>query len=219
MFNATFFSPDLTTFTGLDALGLKVTGQNITPTCKDLYCQVASPDRYCHRSGAAATVHDVTVRHLAHAPMGSIPVKLHVAVRRYSCATCHHVFRDDTRRAASPRQKLSRGGLAWGLHAVIVDKMSISRIAATLGVSWGTANAAILMEGLTRLVNDPHRFDGVKVIGVDEHVWRHTRRGDHFVTVIIDLTPVREGTGPSRLLDMVRRPFQERVQNLAGPPQ
>ena len=41
------------------------------------------------------------------------------------------------------------------------------------------------------------------VIGVDEHVWRHTRRGDKYVTVIIDLTPVRDGTGPARLLDMV----------------
>jgi len=43
----------------------------------------------------------------------------------------------------------------------------------------------------------------VKVVGVDEHVWRHTRRGDKYVTVIIDLTPIRDGTGPSRLLDMV----------------
>ena len=53
------------------------------------------------------------------------------------------------------------------------------------------------------LIYDPGRFDGVKVIGVDEHVWRHTRRGDKYVTVIIDLTPVRAGTGPARLLDMV----------------
>ncbi|MDJ0315566.1 ISL3 family transposase, partial [Arthrobacter sp. H35-D1] len=43
----------------------------------------------------------------------------------------------------------------------------------------------------------------VKIIGVDEHVWRHTRHGDKYVTVIIDLTPVRDKTGPSRLLDMV----------------
>ena len=41
------------------------------------------------------------------------------------------------------------------------------------------------------------------MIGVDEHVWRHTRRGDKFVTVVIDLTPVRDRTGPSRLLAMV----------------
>ena len=43
----------------------------------------------------------------------------------------------------------------------------------------------------------------MRVVGVDEHVWRHTRRGDKYVTVIIDLTPIRDRTGPSRLLDMV----------------
>lgn len=43
----------------------------------------------------------------------------------------------------------------------------------------------------------------MKVIGVDEHVWRHTRKGDKYVTVIIDLTGICDGTGPSRLLDMV----------------
>jgi transposase len=32
--------------------------------------------------------------------------------------------------------------------------------------------------------------------------WRHTRRGDKYVTVIIDLTPIRDRTGPARLLDM-----------------
>src|SRR5699024_10936743 len=66
-----------------------------------------------------------------------------------------------------------------------------------------TANDAVLAEGKRLLIDDPSRFDGVKVIGVDEHVWRHTRRGDKYVTVIIDLTPARDGTGPARLLDMV----------------
>lgn len=35
------------------------------------------------------------------------------------------------------------------------------------------------------------------------HVWRHTRRGVKYVSVIIDLTPIRDHTGPARLLDMV----------------
>jgi hypothetical protein len=48
------------------------------------------------------------------------------------------------------------------------------------------------------LIDDPERFDGVQVIGVDEHCWRHTRRGDKFVTVVIDLSPVRDGTPPRR---------------------
>ena len=34
-------------------------------------------------------------------------------------------------------------------------------------------------------------------------MWRHTPYGDKFVTVILDLTPIRDRSGPSRLLDMV----------------
>ena len=67
------------------------------------------------------------------------------------------------------------------------------------------------------LIDDEHRFDGVKVIGVDEHVWRHTRRGDKYVTVIIDLTPVRDRTGPARLLDRSGL-LQAGVQDLARRP-
>ena len=66
-----------------------------------------------------------------------------------------------------------------------------------------TANDAVLAEGQRVLINNPARFDGVKVLGVDEHVWRHTRTGDKYVTVIVDLTAVREGTGTARLLDMI----------------
>lgn len=35
------------------------------------------------------------------------------------------------------------------------------------------------------------------MIGADEHVWRQTRRGDRYVKVIIDLTPVRDKCGPA----------------------
>jgi transposase len=85
----------------------------------------------------------------------------------------------------------------------VCEHLSIARVAQGLGVAWNTANDAVLAEGRRVLINDPGRLNGVKVIGVDEHVWRHTRRGDKYVTVIIDLTPVRAGTGPARLLDMI----------------
>jgi transposase len=57
----------------------------------------------------------------------------------------------------------------------------------------------------TIVAADITRLDGVRVIGVDEHRWSHTRRHgqDGFVTVIIDLTPVLDGTGRARLLDLV----------------
>ncbi len=62
-----------------------------------------------------------------------------------------------------------------------------------------TANDAVLAEGRRVLIDGPGRFDGVAVVGVDEHAWRHTRRGDKYVNVIIDLTAVRAGTGPASL--------------------
>ncbi|HHT8911942.1 TPA: ISL3 family transposase, partial [Burkholderia cenocepacia] len=99
--------------------------------------------------------------------------------------------------------KLSRRGLRWALAGIVCQHLSIARIAAGLGVAWNTANDAVLAEGKRVLIDDEHRFDGVEVIGVDEHVWRHTRRSDKYVTVIIDLTPIRDGRGPARLLDMI----------------
>ncbi|WP_363321988.1 ISL3 family transposase [uncultured Serinicoccus sp.] len=71
------------------------------------------------------------------------------------------------------------------------------------GVCWNSANDAVLAEGQRLLIDHPARLDGVRVVGVDQHVWRHTRKGDKYVTVVIDLTLVRDGTGPSRLLDVV----------------
>ena len=124
-------------------------------------------------------------------------------MRRYRCTECGHVWRQDTSRAAEPRAKLSRRGLRWALEAIVVQHLTVARVAEGLGVAWNTANDAVLAEGKRMLINDSARFDGAKVIGVDEHVWRHTRRGDKYVTVIIDLTGIREGTGPARLLDMV----------------
>ena len=126
-----------------------------------------------------------------------------ITLRRYRCTGCGHVSRQDTSRAAEPRAKLSRRALRWALEGIVCQHLTVARVAEGLGVSWNTANDAVLAEGRRVLIEDPHRFDGVRVIGVDEHCWRHTRRGGKYVTVIIDLTPIRDGTGPARLLDMV----------------
>ena len=48
-------------------------------------------------------------------------------------------------------------------------------------------------------------------------MWRHTRRGDRYVTVMIDLTPVRDRSGPARLLDMVPGRSKKALQDLALP--
>ncbi|MEZ0164741.1 ISL3 family transposase [Kineococcus sp. LSe6-4] len=201
--DATFTTPDLTTFTGLDDLGLIVTGQRLEPGRAVLDCRVLEPDDWCHRCGCQGRPIGTVIRHLAHAPFGWRPTILHVRVRRYRCTGCGLTWRQDTTAAAEPRAKLSRGGLRWALTAIVCQHLTIARIAEALAVSWNCANDAVLAEGRRVLIADPHRFDEVSAIGVDEHVWRHTRFGDKYVTVIIDLTPIRCGTGPARLLDMV----------------
>lgn len=107
---------------------------------------------------------------------------------------------------SEPRAKLSRRGLRWALEVLVVGHLTVAWIAEGLAVSWNTASDAVLAEDQRALINDPHRFDGVCVVGVDEHVWRHTSKSDKYVkyvTVIIDLTPVRNDKGTACLLDMV----------------
>ena len=203
MSDVTFASPDLTTFAGLDELGLEVVGQLLERDRAVLACRVVEPDEWCRRCGCQGTPRDTVVRRLAHEPFGWRPTTLLITVRRYRCSGCGHVWRQDTSKAAEPRAKLSRRGLRWALEGIVCQHLTVARVAEGLGVAWNTANTAVLAEGRRVLIDDPGRFDGVTAVGVDEHVWRHTRRGDKYVTVIIDLTPIRQGTGPARLLAMV----------------
>ena len=198
-----FACPDLTTFCRLDELGLEVTGQRVQADRAVLSCRITDDDSWCRRCGEQGTPRDTVTLQLAHEPFGWRPTTLLVTIRRYRCGGCRHVWRQDSTKAADPRAKLSRRGLRWALEGLVCQHLSVARVADGLAVSWNTANNAVLAEGQRVLIEDPDRFDGVMVIGVDEHVWRHTRRGDKYVTVIIDLTPVRDGTGPARLLDMV----------------
>ena len=217
---AGFACADLTTFCRLDELGLEVTGQRLDPDRAVLSCRITEEDRWCRRCGEQGVPRDSVTRTLAHEPFGWRPTTLLVTIRRYRCAGCAHVWRQDTSRMAEPRARLSRRGLRWALEAIVCQHLSVARVAEGLAVSWNTANTAVLTEGQRLLIADPARFDGVAVIGVDEHVWRHTRRGDKYVTVIIDLTPIRDKTGPARLLDMVTGRSKQAFQDwLADRPQ
>ena len=201
--HATFSSPDLDAFCGLDGLGLTATGQHIETGQAVLECRVLADDQWCHRCGQAGVPRGTVLRTIVHVPLGWRPTMLQVRVRRYRCPDCCTVWRQDTTAAAASRTKLSRNAVFWALKSVVIDRMSIARVAENLGTAWHTVNDAVLEAGSELLINDPARFEGVRVLGVDEHVWSHTRGGNKYVTVIIDLTPVRDGTGASRLLDMV----------------
>ncbi len=173
MLDVTFACPDLTTFCGLDELGLEVLGQRLEPDRAVLACRVVEADSWCRRCGCEGTARDTVTRQLAHEPLGWRPTTLLVTVRRYQCTGCGHVWRQDTSLAAEPRAKLSRSALRWALEGLVVQHLTVARIAEALAVSWNTANSAVLAEGRRVLIDDVQRFDGVAVIGVDEHVVRH----------------------------------------------
>ena len=83
--DATFTTPDLTTFTRLDELGLVVLGQRLEPGRAVLACRVSDSDEWCRRCGGEGMPRDSLVRRLAHEPFGWRPTTLLVTVRRYRC--------------------------------------------------------------------------------------------------------------------------------------
>ena len=133
--DATFACPDLTTFCRLDELGLEVHGQRLEPDRAVLACRVVEPDQWCRRCGCEGSPRDSVTRRLAHEPLGWRPTTLLVSVRRYKCSSCGHVWRQDTRKAAEPRAKLSRRALRWALEGLVVQHLIVARLAEALTAS------------------------------------------------------------------------------------
>ena len=203
MAQPTFSRPDFDAFCMLRDSGVTIIGQHITAEQAALECRMVDQDQFCRRCGAEARARDSIVRRVTHVPVGWRPTQLHLRLRRYRCDDCALVWQQNTTSVVAPEAKLSHAAALWALKSVVIDRVSIARVAANLGVSWHTANDAVLATGRRLLIDDPNRLNGVRVLGVDEHVWRHTRWGNRYVTVVIDLTPVADGKGSARLLDMV----------------
>jgi len=191
-------------------LGVTITDAAIDGDTTVVWCDVVDrkpsrgPD--CEVSGV---YRDSVERRLTDLPVAGHPLQLRVRVPRYRCPTtsCERViFTHDTSGLARPGASTTRRCAKFVLGRLVIDRATIAAVARELGRSWDTINA-IAVEATTELLADlgPARLDGVRVIGVDEHRWAHTRHaaGDGFVTVIVDLTAVVTGTGRARLLDLV----------------
>ncbi|WP_265977848.1 transposase [Mycobacterium canetti] len=122
---AGFVRPDLTAFCRLDELGVEVTGQYLDSDRAVLACRITDEDRWCRRCGEQGQVRDTVTRRLAHEPFGWRPTTLVLTVRRYRCAGCAHVWRQDSSAAAEPRAKLSRHGDA--VPAALTEVITLGR--------------------------------------------------------------------------------------------
>lgn len=83
-------------------------------------------------------------------------------MHRYRCSGCGYVWRQDTTAAAEPRATLSRRALRWALERIVVQHLSVARVAEGLAAAWDTANDAVLAEGKRVLIDQEHRFEGVE---------------------------------------------------------
>ena len=191
-------------------LGVRITDAAIEGETTVVWCDLitSGPGR-CPGCGEIGTYRDHVERKLTDLPVVGHPMQLRVRVPRYRCAamSCERViFCHDTSRLAKAGATTTRRCARFVLGRLITDRVTVAAVARELGRSWDTVNA-IAVEATTQLLAgaDPIRLDGVRVIGVDEHRWAHTRHaaGAGYVTVIVDLTAVVEGTGRARLLDLV----------------
>lgn len=131
--------------------------------------------RHCAECGAAGRVRSSWRRRFAHTPVGQHAVHLLVRVRRYECLPCARSRKDDLTRIAPEGRRLTEAAVWWAAAEVVLKSKSILPCARDLSCPWDALDAAVLEKGLESLIDDPTRFDGVDAVGVDEHVWRHTR--------------------------------------------
>ena len=146
-------------------MGLHLTAERAVIECR---MPIGFEDPFCRACGAQGVSRGTVARRLAHVPVGWRPTQLVVCLRRFACTHCRRVWRQDTSALAQPRARLTRAAVEWGLRALALECVSVSRIAAALGLSWHTANNAILTRAEQTIVGNLDRFDGVEVLGVDD---------------------------------------------------
>lgn len=190
-------------------LGVTITDAAADGDATVVFCALIDDgQRQCPGCGIEGRYRDTVVRTVTDVPVVGHPLRLRVQVPHYRCtvSTCkREVFAHNTDRLARRGWSTPRRCARYILRRLMIDRATVAAVARELGLSWDTVNA-IAMDATPMIVAaDAIRLDGVRVIGVDEHRWSHTRRPgeDGFVTVIADLTPVLDGTGRARLLDLV----------------
>ena len=141
------------------------------------------------------------------APWAGVPTRIRWFKRRWICreTTCQTVtFLEHDERVCAHRARLGARAIRWAIRQLRFAGASIAGLARQLGTTWNTVWSHI-KPCLQAASDDPARFAGVQVLGVDEHVWHHQdrrHRGPRELTGIVDLTR-GEDHPTARLLDLV----------------
>ncbi|AEV75625.1 transposase family protein [Mycolicibacterium rhodesiae NBB3] len=190
-------------------LGVTITDAAVDAEATVVFCNLLDDGRrQCPGCGVDGVYRDTVIRRVTDVPVVGHPLRLHVRVPRYRCvaADCEReVFAHNTDRLARRGWSTTRRCARYICRRLMIDRATVAAVARELGLSWDTVNTIAVNATGMIVAADIGRLDGVRVIGVDEHRWSHVRRAgeDGYVTVIVDLTAVLEGTGRARLLDLV----------------
>ena len=116
----------------------------------------------------------------------------------------------------APRARLGVRAIRWAIRQLRFEGATIAGLARQLATTWNTVWSHI-KPCLQAASDDPARFAGVRVLGVDEHVWHHQdrrRRGPRELTGIVDHS--RGGPSHGPLAGPCSGKVWHRVQELAG---
>ena len=167
----------------------------------------------CRACGVLAHGHGRVRVRLVDAPAMGRPVRIVWLKRRWvcpelGCPVGTFVEQDD--RVAAPRAVLTARACRWAITQIRREHASVNGIRRQLGTSWSAVWDSI-EPVLTAAAADESRFEGVSILGVDEHVWHHVStkpvelggRGPKFLTGMVDLSRDGQGRIRARLLDLV----------------
>ncbi len=188
-------------------IGLTITGAADAGNITIIDATPVAVATTCPECGHPGTKRDHVVRTLVDLPVVGFPTRLHVRVPRFLCtmASCPRKIFQASLACADDRSKLTHRVTRWVLQRLAIDRMSVAATATALGVGWELVNQVALDACRQLVYDDASHLDGVRILGVDEHVWKHTRKPgqpSNLVTILVDLTPLVDGRGPARLLDI-----------------
>lgn len=188
-------------------IGLTITGAADAGNITIIDATPVAVSNACPERSRPGKLRDHVLRRLVDLPVVGFPTRLHVRVPRFTCTNqpCPRKIFQACLSCADDGAKLAHRVTRWILQRLAVDRMSVSATAKVLGVGWELVSQ-VAVDACRQLVYDnPSHLDGVRILGVDEHVWKHTRKPGQpssLVTILVDLTPLVGGRGPARLLDI-----------------
>ena len=182
-----------------------------------LVLDIESCDRCagCPGCGVIAYGHGRVVVEVIDAPWAGVPVRIRWHKRRWICreTTCQTVtFLEHSEKVCAPRARLGVRAIRWAIRQLRFEGATIAGLARQLATTWNTVWSPIKPHLMT-----PPAFAGVRVLGVDEHVWHHQdrrRRGPRELTGIVDLTRGKEHP-TARMSEPCPGKVWHRVQELA----